>query len=144
MLMKHHFRNHHKNYIGQARKKWFAKGARKSHNSGLGPRPIVKFLLNTASQQNRVCLNSISASHAEAWLRATPNSNLGLSMSPHEFVIAIRLSLGIKMFPSPPASVWCSCGQHIDAFGDHIVGSGFGPEHTRSHNALAEDNFKLY
>ena len=43
-----------------------------------------------------------------------PNSNLGLSVSPHEVAIAVRLWLKIKMSPSPLASVLCSCGQHID------------------------------
>ncbi|XP_062499721.1 uncharacterized protein LOC134177036 [Corticium candelabrum] len=51
-------------------------------------------------------------------------------MSPNEFVIAVRLWLGIKMFPSPLASVLCSCDQHIDTFGDHLLGCGFGPERT--------------
>ena len=59
-------------------------------------------------------------------------------MSPHEFVIAVRLWLGIKMFLSPQASVLCSCGQHIDTFVDNLLGCGFGPERTRKHNALAE------
>ena len=52
---------------------------------------LVKYLLNTANLRDRARLNSISTSHAGAWLRAIPNSNLGLSMSPHEFVIAVRL-----------------------------------------------------
>ncbi len=46
------------------------------------------------------------------------------------------------MFPSPPASVLCSCGQHIDTFGDHLLGCAFGPERTRRHNALAEVIFQ--
>ena len=75
-------------------------------------------------------------------MRVIPDSNLGLSMSLHEFVIAVQLWLGIKMFPSPPASVLCSCGQHIDTFGDHLLGCGFGPERTRRHNALAEVIFQ--
>ena len=58
-------------------------------------------------------------------------------MSPHEFGIAVRLWLEIKMFPSSPASVLCNCGQHIDTFGDHFLGCVFGPERTRRHIALA-------
>ena len=57
-------------------------------------------------------------------------------------IYIVQLWLGIKMFPSPPASVLCSCGQHIDTFGDHLLGCGFGPEHTRRHNALAEVIFQ--
>ena len=65
---------------------------------------LVKYLLNTASLRDKARLNSISTSYAGAWFGAVPNSNLGLSMSPREFVIAVRLCLGIKMFPSLPAS----------------------------------------
>ena len=64
----------------------------------------------------------ISTSYAGSWLWAIPNSNLGFSMSPHKFVIAVRHWLGIKMFASPPASVLRSCGQQIDTFGDHLLG----------------------
>ena len=32
----------------------------------------------------------------------------------------------------------CSCGQHTDTSGDHLLGCGCGPERTRRHNALAE------
>ena len=46
------------------------------------------------------------------------------------------------MFPSPSSSVLYSCGQHIDTFGDHRLGCGFGPERTRRHNALAEVIFQ--
>ena len=103
---------------------------------------LVKYLLNTASLQDRARLHSISTSHAGAWLRAIPNFNLGLSMSPHEFVIAVRLWLGIKMFPSSPATVLCSCDQHIGTFGDHLLSCGIGPERTHRHNALAEVIFQ--
>ena len=42
------------------------------------------------------------------------------------------------MFPSLPASVLRSCGQHIDTFVDHLLDCGFGLESTRRHNALAK------
>ena len=42
-----------------------------------------------------------------------------------------------QMFPCPAASIQCSCGQHIDSFGDHLVGCGLSSEHTRRHTALA-------
>ena len=103
---------------------------------------LVKYLLKIAILRDRTHLNSISTSHAGAWLRAIPNSNLGLSMSPHEFVIAVRLWLGIKRFLLLPASVLCSCGQHNDIFGDHLFGCCFGPERTHGHNALAEVIFQ--
>ena len=103
---------------------------------------LFNCLLNNASLRDRARLNSISTPHAGAWLRAIPNPNLGLSMLSHEFVISIRLWLGIKMFPSPPTSILCTCRQHIDPFGDHLISCGTGPERTRRHNALAEVIFQ--
>ena len=47
-------------------------------------------------------LNTIASPHAGAWLRALPNPLLGLAMPQQEFCVAIRLWLGIKLFPSPP------------------------------------------
>ena len=67
-------------------------------------------------------LNTISEPHAGAWLRAVPNPNLGLAMSRHEFSIAVRLWLGITLFPAHPSAVRCKCGQLMDGFGDHLLG----------------------
>ena len=73
-------------------------------------------------------LNTIASPHAGAWLRALPNPLLGLAMPQQEFCMAIRLWLGIKLFPSPPPqSLRCSCRQVIDRQGDHTLGCGFGP-----------------
>ena len=67
-------------------------------------------------------LNTISEPHAGAWLTAIPNPNLGLAMSRHEFTVALRLRLGIPLFPSRPNAVRCPSGQLIDKFGDHLLG----------------------
>ena len=48
-------------------------------------------------------LNTIASPHAGAWLQALPNPLLGLAMPQQEFCGAIRLWLGVKLFPSPPS-----------------------------------------
>ena len=47
-------------------------------------------------------LNTIASPDAGAWLWALSNPLLGLAMPQQEFCVAIRLWLGIKLFPSPP------------------------------------------
>ena len=57
-------------------------------------------------------------------------------MSRHEFVPAVRMWLGIRLFPSPPQSLRCTCGPIIDEFGDHLLGCAHGPLRIKRHDAL--------
>ena len=91
-----------------------------------------------SSLRDQARLNSITSSPAGAWLRAIPNPNLGLAMPQHEFIVAIRMWLGIPLFPPPPHSLLCTCGQTIDHFGDHLMGCGHGPLRIMRHNALRD------
>ena len=59
-------------------------------------------------------------------------------MLPQEFVIAVRLWLGIKLFPSSPQSVRCPCGQVIDCYGDHLLGCGQGPLRIKRHDSIRD------
>ena len=99
---------------------------------------LYSCLLATASIRDKARLNTISSPHAGAWLRAVPNSNLGLAMLPHEFVITIRYWLGIALFPFPPNNVRCICGNVIDPYGDHLLGCGRGALRVRRHDALCD------
>ena len=72
---------------------------------------------------------------SRAWLRALPNPNLGFTIPPHEFVIAIQTWLGIPMFPLPPSVLGC-CGATIDLFGDHLISCPRGLLHVQRHNSL--------
>ena len=95
-------------------------------------------LLATASICDKARLTTISSPQAGAWLRAVPNSNLGLAMLPHEFVISIRYWLGIALFPFPPNNVRCICGSVMDPYRDHLLGCGCGGLRVRRHNALCD------
>ena len=81
-------------------------------------------------------LNTTLAQHAGAWLRATPNNNLGLAMPQKEFILSLRHWLGVPLFSS--ASKLCSCGHHLDRFGDHLLGCGQGNWRTDHHDALCD------
>ena len=64
---------------------------------------------------------------SSGWLKAIPQPTLGLAFSPHEFVIAVSLWLGVPLFPLLPL---CTCLSVIDQFGDHLLGYSHGPATT--------------
>ena len=98
--------------------------------------------MENGSLRDKARLSTILSNHAEAWLLALLNPNLGLTISPHEFVIAIRTWLGIPMFPLPPSSILFCCGATIDPFGDHPISCPRGPLRVQRHNALCEVIFQ--
>ena len=93
---------------------------------------------DNASLRDRARLNTISAQHAGAWLRAVPNPNIGLAMPQKEFTISLRLWLGIPLFPSDLGSKRCFCGQILDQFGDHLLGCGHNNLRIRRHDTLSD------
>ena len=54
---------------------------------------------STIRDQARMCALSHSSGTSSGWLKALPQPALGLAISPHDFVIALRLWLGIPLFP---------------------------------------------
>ena len=95
-------------------------------------------LKDMSSVRDRARLNAISSTYAGAWLKAVPNQNLGLSMLQHEFIIAIRIWLGIPLFTDSSDSLSCVCGSIIDPHGDHLLGCGYDSALNRHHNALCD------
>ena len=57
-------------------------------------------------------------------------------MSPREVTVALRMWLGIPMFPSSPSSVRCPCGTVIDPHRDHVLGCGHGSLSNKGHDTL--------
>ncbi len=96
-------------------------------------------LLSSYDVRNQARLRAISEStEPSAWLRAAPISSLGLSMRSSEFVVSIRIWLGIPFFLETSSNALCTCKTPIDAHGDHLLGCGFGPLRIRRHDALCE------
>ena len=57
-------------------------------------------------------------------------------MSPQEFVVVLRLRLGIAVFPRHPMSYRCTCNHVLDEHGDHALGCG--PLRIKRHDAVCE------
>ena len=72
---------------------------------------------------------------SSGWLKAIPQSSLGLAIHGPEFVVGLRLWLGIPLFPVPPL---CVCLAPIDCFGDHLLECSHGPMRIRRHDALVD------
>ena len=100
---------------------------------------IFANLKESRSLRDNARLNTVSSIHAATWLRAIPSPKFGLAMASHEFVIAVKLWLGIPIFPDFPKAIRGMCGHTIDSFGDHLLGCGLWSRYSlrsRRHNAL--------
>ena len=96
---------------------------------------LFKQLVSSSTIRDQARLRALSHSSgtSNGWLKALPQPALGLAIPPHDFTIALRLWLGIPLFPSLPL---CTCLSVIDQFGDHLLGCSHGPLRIQRHNAL--------
>jgi len=94
-------------------------------------------LLNSLNIRERARLTALSHSSgtSSGWLKAVPQTSLGLSIPGPEFVVALRLWLGITLFPTSPL---CVCLSTIDHCGDHLLECSHGPMRIRRHDALVD------
>jgi len=94
-------------------------------------------LLASANIRDQARLTALSHSSGtcSGWLKAIPQSSLGLAINGPEFVVGLRLWLGIPLFPIPPL---CVCLAPIDCFGDHLLECSHGPMRIRRHDALVD------
>ena len=92
-------------------------------------------IFNTSTIRDQARLRAVAHSSgvSSGWLKAIPQPTLGLAFSPHEFVIAVRLWLGVPLFPLLPL---CTCLSVIDQFSDHLLGCSHGPLCIQCHDAL--------
>ena len=92
-------------------------------------------IFNTSTIRDQARLRAVAHSSgvSSGWLKAIPQPTLGLAFSPNEFVMAVRLWLGVPLFPLLPL---CTCLSVIDQFGDHLLGCSHGPLHIQRHDAL--------
>ena len=68
-------------------------------------------------------MNPILAQYAGAWLRALPNPNLSLAMRSREFVVAVRIHLGLPiLFLLHHSLVFVLVVRVLDEYGDHLLG----------------------
>ncbi|XP_062518972.1 uncharacterized protein LOC134194086 [Corticium candelabrum] len=106
-------------------------------------KPFLTLITATVNQaesnlRDKARLNSVSARHSRAWLMAISNQKLGLFMSPQKFMIALRMRLGIPVFPSSLSIVRCSCSAVIDPHRDQVLGCGHGSLRNKRHDTLCD------
>ena len=96
---------------------------------------LFKQLVSSSTIRDQARLHALSHSSgtSSSWVKALPQPALGLAFPPHDFTIALRLWLGIPLFPSLPL---CTCLSVIDQFGDHLLGCSHGPLRIQYHNVL--------
>ena len=80
-------------------------------------------IFNTSNirDQARLSADSLSSGTSSGWLKAIPQPSLGLALSSHDFIIALRIWLGVPLFPLSPL---CTCLSVIDQFGNHLLDLG--------------------
>ena len=83
--------------------------------------------------QARLTALSHPSGTSSGWLKAIPRVSLGLAIPGPEFVIGLRIWLGVSLFPLSPL---CTCLSTIDNYGDHLLGCSQGPMRIRRHDAL--------
>jgi len=88
---------------------------------------------STIRDQARQRTVAHSSGVSGGWLKAIPQPSLGLSLSLHDFIIAVHVWLGDPAFPLLPL---CMCLSVIDQFGNHLLGCSHGPLCIQRHNAL--------
>ena len=78
-------------------------------------------LVNSSSARDRARLRCISGDSAGVWLEPCPIASCGLSFTPAEFSILSRWWLGLNLVPVCTTPYCTSCGDAMDAFGDHAL-----------------------
>ena len=85
---------------------------------------------STIHDQARLRALSHSSGTSSGWLNALPQPAFSLAIPPHDFTIALRLWLGIPLFPSLPL---CTRLSVIGQFGDHLLECSHGPLRIQRH-----------
>jgi len=90
---------------------------------------------NSCSIQDRAHLNALthSSGTSSSWLKAIPQTSLGLAIPGPEFIVGLHLWPGVSLFPLSPLY---TCLSSIDSFDDHLLGCSHGPMRIRCHDAL--------
>ena len=79
--------------------------------------------------------------HAGKWLNCPPIPALGLHLRGEEFVIAVKVRLGMPVYDAVrPCPL---CDRPCDTLGDHSLCCGTGGEHTRRHDLLRNCIYNL-
>jgi hypothetical protein len=103
---------------------------------------LLKLKVRSSTRMKNLLL-ACTMSHASDWLQAPPIPGLGLSLPNDNFRAALKFRLGLPLFDanlSCPATSrdGASCGEPLDAFGDHALCCHFGSSRLFRHNNVRD------
>ena len=106
------------------------------HLSGKIEETFFKTLLNNSSVCTRARLRAVSATNANAWLRAIPSIHRDLALEPHEMQVLLKWWLGIPI--SSTDSKCFLCSKTLDPDGHHALTCRSGGDTIVRHNKLRD------
>ena len=106
------------------------------HLSGKIEETFFKTLLNNSTVCTRARLRAVSATNANAWLRAIPSIHRDLALEPHEMQVLLKWWLGIPI--SFTDSKCFLCSKTLDPDGHHALTCRSGGDTIVRHNKLRD------
>jgi hypothetical protein len=97
---------------------------------------VFESLFANASRLDRARLQDLRGPWAGAWLSAVPSTDFGQWLPSRDFVVMVRLRLGLDLWPGV-ASCPAGCGRPSDATGVHALTCMHGGAKTTVHDRLA-------
>ena len=88
----------------------------------LANQQLLSNLTETAGERKMVRLALVSLPHAGKWLNCPPIPALGLHLRGEQFVIAVKVRLGMPVYDADRACP--SCNRPCDTLGDHTLCCG--------------------
>ena len=89
-------------------------------------------------------LRSMSAKYAGGWIRVLPSKSLSLDFKPQEFLILLKLWLGLPQLPSGHAFTCNQCGVQLDTLGYHALTCKSRGDLIYRHNTIRDAINKAY
>ena len=106
------------------------------HLSGKIEETFFKTLLNNSTVCTRARLRAVSATNANAWLRAIPSIHRDLALEPHEMQVLLKWWLGIPI--SSTDSKCFLCSKTLDPDGHHALTCWSGGDTIVRNNKLRD------
>jgi hypothetical protein len=92
-------------------------------------------MLKKGTERDKARILSAGGPGSSGFITALP-SEPSLYMTNDQMVTAMKLRLGLPVLPTFDGIPKCSCSNHLDALGDHILVCKKGPEVIHRHNSI--------
>ena len=80
----------------------------------------------------------MSAKYAGGWIRVIPSKTLSLDFTPQEFLVIIKLWMGLPQIPTGDAYACNQCGAYLDPYGYHALTCRYGGDLIHRHNRVRD------